>query len=80
MLWGGMFSSKYQNVIKDNEPTFPGDFPVKWKQRANFHLNHRITIKSSPMTAPNSSIIILKLLILTDCIENTVLKITFFLT
>lgn len=78
MLWGGKFSSRYQNVIKDNAPTFPGDFPVKWKQRADFLLIYRIAIKSSLMTEPNSNVIILQLLILTDCVESIFLKITFF--
>lgn len=32
VLWGYIVSSKYQNVIEDNAPTFADVFLVKWKQ------------------------------------------------
>lgn len=81
MLWGWMFSSKYPNAIKDNEPTFPGDIPVKWKQLEEQILTWFTELQLSyppMMTESNSSIIMLQLLVLTDCTKRVFLNI--FLT
>lgn len=80
MLWGCTFSSKYQNAIKDNEPTFPGDIPVKWKQfeeQISTWLTE-LQLSYSLMTESSSSIVILQFWVLTDRIESAFLKI--FLT
>lgn len=81
MLWGWMLISKYPNAIKDNEPTFPGDIPVKWKQLEEQILTWFTELQLSyppMMTESNSSIIMLQLLVLTDRTKRVFLNI--FLT
>lgn len=76
-----MLSSKYPNAIKDNEPTFPGDIPVKWKQLEEQILTWFTELQLSyppMMTESNSSIIMLQFLVLTDRTKRVFLNI--FLT